>query len=50
MADVIENGGYKIESWYEGVVAYRAEKDGVEVYHGWSLDELIKKIGFNPFT
>ena len=50
MADVIEKGGYIIESWYEGMTAYHAEKDGVEVYHGYSLDELIKRIGFNPCT
>lgn len=45
----IEKNGYVIDCWYQGVTTYRAEKDGVEVYYGWSLDELIRKIGFNPY-
>ena len=48
--DTITVNGYEIRSWYEGLTAYAAFKDGKEIYHGWSLGELIKVLGFNPYN
>lgn len=42
--------GYEIKSWYEGITAFAAYKDGKEVYRGWCLEELINAVGFNPYA
>ena len=41
--------GYEVTSWYEGITAYSIRKDGKEIYHGWSLSDVIRIVGCNPF-
>lgn len=44
-----EFNGYVIRWWYEGFTCYHVEKDGVEVYHGFSVGDIIDIVGANPF-
>ena len=32
------------------MTCYHVEKDGKEVYHGYSESDIIAKLGFNPFA
>lgn len=45
----IESNGYTIKMLYAGGNVFIAEKDGDEVYFGYSVDGLIDAIGFNPY-
>ena len=47
--DIRKVRGVEVHSWYSGCTCYAAFIDGEEVYNGCSLDELIAKIGFNPY-
>jgi len=46
---IVKRNGFEIERWYEGIDAYRIEKDGEEVYHGWDIGDVIRIVGCNPF-
>ena len=40
--------GYVISIFYAGLTTYVIEKDGNELYYGWSVDDIIERFGFNP--
>lgn len=39
---------YTVRTFYDGMTGYVVEKNGVEVYNGFSVDEIIERFGFNP--
>lgn len=39
---------YTVRTFYAGMTGYVVEKNGVEVYNGFSVDEIIERFGFNP--
>ena len=39
---------YKIHTFYAGMTGYVVYKDGVEVYHGYSSDEIIRMFRVHP--
>lgn len=39
---------YTVSTYYAGMTGYVVEKDGVEVYNGFSVSEVIERFGFNP--
>lgn len=43
-----EINGYTVRTFYAGMTGYVIEKDGQEVYCGYSVDEIIDRFGFNP--
>ena len=42
------NERYTVHTFYAGMTGYVVEKDGKEVYNGYSVDEIIERFGFNP--
>lgn len=40
---------YEIHFWYAGMDGCTILKNGVEVYHGFSADEVLERFGFNPW-
>lgn len=40
---------YEIHFWYAGMEGCTILKNGVEVYHGFSADEVLERFGFNPW-
>lgn len=49
MDEVIRYKEYEIRTFYAGMSGYSITKDGVEVYNGFSTDEVIDRFGFNPY-
>lgn len=46
-----EGGGvmeYKVHTFYAGMTGYVVYKNGVEVYHGYSADEILNRFGIHP--
>lgn len=39
---------YTVSTFYAGMTGYVVKKNGVEVYNGFSADEIIERFGFNP--
>lgn len=39
---------YKVHTFYAGMTGYVVYKDGVEVYHGYSADEIANRFGVHP--
>ena len=49
-SEIIHAGGYEIHSWYAGFVCFAVyTQDGKEVYHGCSLGDVVRIVGYNPF-
>lgn len=40
----LNSRGYTITTYYEGMTCYHVEKDGKEIYHGFSVDEIIERL------
>lgn len=38
---------YVVESFYCGMTQYVVSKNGIELYNGFSLNEIIERFGFN---
>lgn len=39
---------YKVHTFYAGMTGYIVYKDGIEVYFGYSPDEIIERFGVHP--
>ena len=39
---------YSVHTFYAGMVGYVVYKDGIEVYNGYSTDEIIERFGVHP--
>ena len=39
---------YTVSTFYAGMTGYVVCKDGVEVYHGYSVDEIIDRFEIHP--
>ncbi len=39
---------YTLRTFYAGMTGYIVYKNGVEVYHGYSVDEIIDRFGIHP--
>lgn len=43
-----QNSRYSVHTFYAGMVGYVVYKDGVEVYSGYSTDEIVERFGVHP--
>ena len=39
---------YTVHTFYAGMTGYVVFANGVEVYHGYSADEIVKRFGVHP--
>lgn len=43
-----QRDNYSVHTFYAGLVGYVVYKNGVEVYHGYSADEIVERFGIHP--
>lgn len=48
MNKVTQRDNYAVSTFYAGMTGYVVYKNGAEVYHGYSVDEIIERFGIHP--